>query len=433
MSKAIVWFRNDLRIKDNEALWKACQNGNEVYPVYVFDPRYFGTTTLGFERIGSFRAQFLLESLEGLKSNLQKIGGDLIIRHGKCEKVIAELVDTLKIDQVYCGKEVAHEEQQMADKLEEELIKKGISLIQCWQSAMYHEQDVPWPIKQVPDVFTSFRKESEKTVEVREEFKAPTAINYPGNVDPGVLPELCAFRLPNEKRHKNAVLDFKGGEKQAWKRLNDYFWKDDLLKTYKNTRNELIGKNYSSKFSPWLALGCISAKSVYHEIKRYEQERVKNSSTYWLFFELLWRDFFKFMTKKHGKSIFLLTGITGDAPHMEDNLESFERWRRGETGEYFVDANMTELNETGYMSNRGRQNVASYLVHDLKVNWTWGAMWYENRLVDYDPSSNWLNWAYIAGVGNDPQKGRKFILENQALKYDPQGEYAKLWLKTVHK
>ena len=91
-------------------------------------------------------------------------------------------------------------------------------------------------------------------------------------------------------------------------------------------------------------------------------------------------------------------------------------------------ANMKELLLTGYMSNRGRQNAASYLMYDLNVNWTWGAMWFESRLIDYDTCSNWLNWAYIAGVGNDPRQGRKFIIENQSLTYDPDGKYVDLWL-----
>jgi deoxyribodipyrimidine photo-lyase len=114
-------------------------------------------------------------------------------------------------------------------------------------------------------------------------------------------------------------------------------------------------------------------------------------------------------------------------------MQVFETWKNGETGEPFVDANMKELLLTGYMSNRGRQNTASYLMHDMGINWTWGASWFENRLVDYDPSSNWLNWAYIAGVGNDPKNGRKFNIESQAERYDPKGKYVSFWLEEVSK
>lgn len=424
-----MWFRNDLRVKDNKALSQACLNGNIVFPVYVLDRRLLETTALGFSRCGSFRIEFLLDSLAELRGNLKKLGADLILRVGNPEEVVPWLADELRVEAIHCSKEIAHEELQQVHSMEQKLQGKGIEVKDHWQSTLFHEDDVPWPVKQVPDVFTKFRKESEKTVEIQSEFQAPNKIHFQHEVEPGELPTLKDLGIEPEKRSKKAVLPFKGGESEAWKRLNEYFWKDDLLKRYKYTRNELIGKDYSSKFSPWLALGCISAKSIYFEIKKYEKERTKNSSTYWLFFELLWRDFFKFMTKKHGKSIFLKPGITGDALEMSDDCDAFNAWRLGKTGEPFIDANMVELNETGFMSNRGRQNVASYLIHDLSVNWTWGAMWFENRLIDYDPSSNWLNWAYIAGVGNDPQKGRKFSIENQSLKYDPKGEYVKMWLQ----
>ncbi|MEM9857651.1 MAG: DASH family cryptochrome [Bacteroidota bacterium] len=432
MKKVMVWFRNDLRIRDNETLFRACSDGNQVLPVYILDERLLTSTELDFQRAGSLRLQFLLESLADLKKSLQLLGADLIMRIGNPAEILSSLAEELKVDIIHYSKEVAHEELKDIQHLEQKVLGKGILLNGFWQSTLFHEDDVPWPVKQVPDVFTRFRKESEKTVQVHDEYPAPQQINYQEEIDPGKIPSLDDLRIETQARSKKSVLDFKGGESAAWERLHSYFWEDDLLKSYKYTRNELIGKNYSSKFSPWLALGCISPKCIYFEIKRYEKERIKNSSTYWLFFELLWRDFFKFMTKKHGKSIFFTTGITGESVHMKDDSQTFERWKRGSTGELFVDANMTELNETGFMSNRGRQNVASYLIHDLGVNWTWGAMWFENRLIDYDPSSNWLNWAYIAGVGNDPQKGRQFNIENQSQRYDPKGKYVQLWLPTVY-
>ncbi|MEM7110664.1 MAG: DASH family cryptochrome [Bacteroidota bacterium] len=432
MKKVMVWFRNDLRIRDNETLLKACINGNQVIPFYVLDERLFLTTKLGFPRAGGLRLRFLLESLSDLKTNLQAFGADLIIRKGSPANIIPALAKELNVDVIHYSKEVAYEERMDIEEVERRLLVQGVALNGFWQSTLFHEDDVPWPVKQVPDVFTRFRKESEKTVEVHPAYEVPQSINFNKEIDPGRIPSLDELAVAPEERSTKAVLDFKGGETPAWDRLNDYFWKDDLLKKYKYTRNELIGKDFSSKFSPWLALGCISARSIYFEIKRYEQERTKNSSTYWLFFELLWRDFFKFMTKKHGKSIFLKSGITVEEMEMKNDYEVFNSWRNGTAGEPFVDANMIELKETGYMSNRGRQNVASYLIHDLGVNWTWGAMWFENRLIDYDPSSNWLNWAYIAGVGNDPQKGRKFSIENQSMRYDPKGEYVQLWLKDIH-
>ena len=107
---------------------------------------------------------------------------------------------------------------------------------------------------------------------------------------------------------------------------------------------------------------------------------------------------------------------------------TFERWARGETGVPFVDANMREMNATGFMSNRGRQNVASFLVKDLKLNWQMGANYMESVLIDYDVASNWCNWNYVAGVGNDPREDRYFNILSQATRYDPSGDYIRHWL-----
>jgi deoxyribodipyrimidine photo-lyase len=228
---------------------------------------------------------------------------------------------------------------------------------------------------------------------------------------------------------KRAAFVFKGGEGAALHRLNYYLWETGLLSNYKNTRNGLLGADYSSKLSAWLSLGCISPRKVYAEVKRYEMAHGANESTYWLFFELLWRDFFYFMFKKYGNRFFKPQGLRGQAPPTAQNqAELFESWKKGQTGVPFVDANMRELNATGFMSNRGRQNAASFLVKDLKVNWTWGAAYFEEMLIDYCPASNWGNWAYVAGVANDPRENRYFNVIKQAGDYDPQGAYVRTWV-----
>ena len=190
----------------------------------------------------------------------------------------------------------------------------------------------------------------------------------------------------------------------------------------------LIGPNYSSKFSPFLALGCISPVSIFNQIVKFEQERVKNVSTYWLKFELLWREFFKLTSARYGKRIFLNDGITGRKVYYQNNRLNFKKWINGNTADDFVNANMIELKKTGFMSTRGRQNVASYLVHDLNVDWRWGARYFESQLIDYDCASNWCNWMYVAGVGNDP-RSRKFNTQLQAEKYDANRDYRKIWLE----
>ena len=192
----------------------------------------------------------------------------------------------------------------------------------------------------------------------------------------------------------------------------------------------MVGTEYSSKLSAYLALGCLSPVTIYHEIKKYEKEVVKNSSTYWLIFEILWREFFRFVYLKSKKNIFIRDGINGNIfnKKFKNDKDLFEKWADGKTGQKFIDANMIELKETGFMSNRGRQNVASFLVNNLDINWVWGASYFEKHLIDYDVTSNWCNWMYISGVGNNV-KNWVFNPERQADMYDKTGIYRDIWLK----
>lgn len=175
-------------------------------------------------------------------------------------------------------------------------------------------------------------------------------------------------------------------------------------------------------------IGCISPRLIYEEVKRYEKERKKNDSTYWLIFELIWRDYFRFIAKKHGDKIFNIRGIKNQEDSWSRDKSQFEAWTEGMTGVPFVDANMRELNATGFMSNRGRQIVASFLVNDLGIDWTWGASYFESQLIDYDVCSNWGNWMYVGGVGNDPRENRYFNVLRQAKNYDRNGDYIRLMI-----
>lgn len=192
----------------------------------------------------------------------------------------------------------------------------------------------------------------------------------------------------------------------------------------------MIGADYSSKFSAWLALGCISPRFIFRELQQYEKEFGANDSTYWLVFELLWRDYFRFMMKKHHAKLFKQDGFKSTKMKLfAEGIQKLQDWIDGNTGIDFVDANMIELKLTGFMSNRGRQNVASYLCNDLKLDWRLGAAYFEQQLIDYDVCSNWGNWAYLAGVGNDSRENRYFNIEKQASVYDKNREYRNLWLE----
>jgi deoxyribodipyrimidine photo-lyase len=429
--RIIYWFRNDLRLLDNEGFLKATQQADEVIPVYVFDPRQFALTALDFPKTGVLRTQFLFECVRNLRDNLKAKGGNLVIRLGKPEQIVSQMARELEVEAVYTSKEATQEETDVEMLLSKKLKIDNIEFKQYWMSTLYNPVDLPFWVSRLPDVFTEFRKAVEKQSAIRPAFAEPPVVSLPSGLEMGKIPEiyeLILFSQPVEI-DKKSVLQFRGGETEALKRLKHYFWDTDQLKVYKETRNGLLGADYSSKFSAWLAYGCISPRTIYEELRRYEAERGANDSTYWLIFELLWRDYFRFVALKFGTRLFKPSGIQLNLDHQwSQNGAVFDSWIQGKTGVPFVDANMIELKETGFMSNRGRQNVASFLAKDLKINWTWGAMYFESQLVDYDVCSNWGNWNYVAGVGNDPRENRYFNMYTQATRYDEKGEYVKHWL-----
>ena len=426
----LVWFRKDLRIHDNEILAEAVRKGEIVVPVYCFDPRQFETTSFQTRKTGVIRARFLIECVADLQRSLQKLGADLIIRIGKPEDILPELVSKYGVTEVYHHREVASEETRVSADVENALWRLKINLKHFIGHTLYHKEDLPFPINNIPDVFSLFRKKIERDSAVRKCTESPGPFAIPENMEAGELPTLSDLGLDDvDHPDQRSVMKFKGGETEALKRMHNYFWETDAVKSYKQTRNSLLGADYSSKFSAWIALGCLSPREIYWEIKNYEHERGSSDSTYSLFLQLLWRDYFRFMFKKYGNKFFQKIGFKGVAPEEAENQQDlFELWKEGRTGVPFIDANIRELNSTGFMSNRGRQNVASFLVRNLKVNWMWGASYFEEKLIDYCPANNWGNWAYIAGVGNDPKEYQHFNVLKQAKEFDPNGDYVRLWL-----
>jgi len=429
MRTSIVWFKTDLRLYDNETLHRAIEQNDSVIPIYCLDNAHYQDTAFGFQKTGNFRTKFLLESLADLDIELRALGSGLIVVKGKPEEEIPKLAVKYGAQRVYAKKEVAYEEKKTAEKVEKALWEIKCSLEIYSTSTLYHAQDLPFPINEIPDVFTNFRKHVEKESLVRPIFPSPSNINSPflPKLELPTLEDFGFEAVPNDKRQ---VLDFRGGETFGLQRVHYYLFESNAISTYKDTRNGMVGEIYSTKFSPWLSAGCLSPRGIYHEVKKYEDKHGANDSTYWLIFELMWRDYFRFMMKKYHNKFFRQNGIKEHDPNLPfHNQGILDKWINGKTGDEFVDANMLELKLTGYMSNRGRQNVASYLVNDLKLDWRYGAAYFEQQLIDYDVCSNWGNWAYQAGVGNDPRGKRKFNTEKQAEDYDPDRTYRKLWLK----
>ncbi len=426
-STGLVWFRNDLRVEDNYILNKASKNHKYIIAVYCFNPTQFTVGDFGFKKTDKFRAKFLIETIENLKINLAALNIELFVFKAAPESCIQELVTKHKVTHIYSQKEWTYEEEQVFYNVVKSL-PSNVVLNSDYDQFLFPPDAINMPINSIPKVFTNFRKHVEKQSSVKNLVTTQPLCPLENLKNETTIPRLKDLGFENFDVHPNSAFPFNGGEDAAINRLNNYFFETKKLGFYKKTRNGLIGTDFSSKFSPWLANGSISARTIYWKVKQFEKEHYKNQSTYWLIFELIWRDYFKYVALKHENNIFKIGGILNKNYDWSKNETEIQRWINGKTKSDFVNANMIELKKTGWMSNRGRQNVASFFAKDLKLDWRIGAAYFESLLVDYDVHSNYGNWMYVAGVGNDP-RDRTFNVALQAERYDSNGKFQAIWLQ----
>ena len=295
----LVWFGNNLRVDDNVSLKKACDSLGKTIGVYCVDPKQFAVTKYGFRRTEKFRAKFLLETLAELKRNLAAKNISLLVFYDEPENVIPKLVDDFQIDKIFIQKEFTVDELKIIDAIKQAI--PAVKWTETYDQFLFHPDDIPYKdFKSIPKVFTEFRKQCEKSARIRtcvstnEQSKDNLVENST------VIPTLEDLGFADFVVDSRTAFPFAGGENQALKRVENYFFETENIASYKQTRNGLVGDAYSSKFSPWLANGSISARTIYWQLQDFENEITKNEDTYWLVFELIWRDFFKYVALKHG-------------------------------------------------------------------------------------------------------------------------------------
>jgi deoxyribodipyrimidine photo-lyase len=436
VNTALYWFRSDLRLEDNPNFLLACKAADRLLPIYTHAPQE--SLIWGFDRIGQHRQQFLRDALSDLRQKLAQLGSDLLelpAPSGDSIPAIDRVIEAAQrygITTIYC--EVIHAPEEIQALA---LLKQvGLTVHAELESTMIAVRDLPFEPHAMPDQFTQFRISIEKAKHL---FTDP--VSAPSHIPP--LPadfkrsEVADAQSPVKTEparhydHSHSSFPYyseacRGGTRAAEAHLRQYLERA-LPHSYKATRNQLHGLDYSSKLSPWLALGSISARSVMKQLKQFESEQGANEGSYWLWFELLWRDYFRVLHLKYGKQLYCASGLNQSEKPIH-NARGFGHWCSGTTGESIVDAGMRELSATGYLSNRLRQVVASYLIYDLHSDWRAGAAWFEAQLLDYDVYSNQGNWLYIAGRGTDPRGGRRFNPQKQAQDHDANGSYRALWL-----
>ncbi|PHH66391.1 hypothetical protein CDD81_7446 [Ophiocordyceps australis] len=512
--KVLVYLlRRDLRVSDNPILHflstSADHGFTHLLPVYVFPAHQMELSGLikpGLKspypparssvahhwRCGPHRARFVAQSVWDLRTSLQHLGSGLVIRAGDAATVVAGLSKSLESSDAFRLGAVWMTEELSAEEVDEQRAIAAVCSLhsidfKLWQDEKYLIDDRDTGLsdpKQLPDVFTTYRKSQEPLRQrPRSVLPAPVKSSLPPMPQESIVapPHDDPFEEATSLDHLEACLvqpldkilrnppDFpqgaesghplRGGESHAAERLQ-HLVSSGVVSSYKETRNGLLGVEYSTKLSAYLAQGCITARQVHEKLMKFEDgtddslEHVEgfgkgeSDGTSGVRFELLWRDYMRLCTAKFQHNLFRLAGFKQDQgyekkwktadrqaarhdqhPPPKEVARILERFYEGTTGMGLIDASQRELFLTGYTSNRARQNAASFLTKHLGIDWRYGAEWYEMMLTDYDVSSNWANWQYMAGVGNDPRgESRIFNPVKQGFDYDKQGAYVRAWI-----
>jgi deoxyribodipyrimidine photo-lyase len=405
-------FRTDLRLEDNPGLL-AHARAKSLLCVYCWPtaPPWCNLTGLGRQR-----ERFLLESLQSLHNELQALGQGLLVLRADPRVAILQLVKQCSITRVGTSATPGHyEEQQLSTILEKLQVPVDVHS----GNTLFEQRQLPGKLSSLPRQFTPFRKQLE-TLVVAAPLLAPRQLPPP--------PQGISFREKlSSKTLPHPTFPVRGGTDEGRRRVRHWMFERRLVADYKQTRDYLDGLEGSSVLSPWLATGALSVRRVAQQLFAFEETDVRNESTRWLYQELLWREFFYWRAMADGSRLFSADGILGKKHLRTFEARDFARWCQGDTDCPLVNALMHQLVASGWMSNRGRQIAASYLINELNHDWRYGAAFFEKHLVDYDVGSNYGNWQYIAGVGTDPRGGRHFNPQKQAQRYDPDGLFTAKW------
>ena len=423
--RGLFWFREDLRLHDNPALARMAEHCDELILLYCFDDRQLRPGRFHSKGIAAPRMGFLTESLADLSNSIAQRNQRLIIRRGDPAEVVTQLIRRYSVDCLGTTVLPAPQERRALKTIQARF--PHLQVVQGWAHTLFTPQQLPFPRAEFPEHFVQFRTlmqpvQPDPPESSPEILPSPPMIVRTEECDP--LPV-----MPSPYRHDWVPpqwIGFSGGEQAALRQLSYYLWERHLVRRYDDTRNGLMGWDFSSKLGPWLAMGCLSVRQVWQALTSYENYLGACDSTRRLRRELLWREYLQWLLFKHGERAFEPSGVKGESRLLGFYPEAFSAWTRGTTGIPIVDACMRELKNTGWLSRRGRQIAACFLVNELGMDWRFGAAWFEQQLIDFDAAINWGNWSYFARPETQHQPLDNVL--KQAYQYDPEAEYVSLWL-----
>ena len=409
---SLFLFTRDLRLSDNRGLIQACKESEKVFPCFIFDPKLISEKNSTYSE---FRIQFLIESIGDLIEQFKKKKAILHLFHDSQKKIIPKIIETNKIDAVFTNFDYspfARKKQQMLEK-----IVPDIPLILC-HDLLLHEVELIKTDKDKPYVIYSQFFKKAKTHHV----SMPQKNNFLNFLTKPDQREINLTEVTEKKSFdfKNKI---KGGRTEAMKILKNLF----NLRDYKIKRN-FPSQDYTTRLSAHNKFGTCSIREEYHEIAN------QLGPDHELIGEIFWRDFFTYIMYHFPYSFAKPFRKKYSKIPWSKNNKFFERWCKGTTGFPIVDAGMRELNSTGYMHNRVRMIVASFLTKDLHIDWKQGERYFAKKLIDYDPCVNVGNWQWAASTGCDSQPWfRIFNPWLQQERYDSECKYIKKWIPELEK
>jgi len=408
---AIVWFRRDLRVHDHPALTAAARSADRVVPVFVLDEKLLH---------GRFpsgpRAHFLLGCLTELRAALRERGADLVVRRGPAERELAALAAETGAAQLHFASDVSPFATARDRRVVAAMDEAGVEVVRH-PGLFVADVNAPRTKDGRPfTVFSPFWRAWER-LERREVHGAPRKLSLPGGVRVGEIPSLAQLDLEDDLHDP-----FPPGEKAARERM--HVWIGGGLARYADRHDLLEGG--TSELSPYLHFGCISPREL--EQRALDAGSGKGPAAFVR--QLCWRDFYAHVLLNHPRNALHAHQGGMDALEWEDDDDAFAAWCEGRTGYPVVDAGMRQLRTRGWMHNRARLIVASFLTKDLHIDWRRGEAHFMRYLLCGDEAQNNGNWQWISSVGVDPAPyfRRMYNPIIQQQRHDPDGAYVRRWV-----
>lgn len=412
-------FRRDLRLDDNTALLKALQDSEVVIPCFIFDPRQIG-------KENNYRSdncvQFMIESLQEVDKYLAKHKGNLYTFYGQAENLVEELLQKLPINAVYFNKDYTPFSIERDTTIAKLCKRQDVDCVMCDDLTLVPPENFLNKQKKPYQVFTPFFKTATKAL-----VQQPQKMGKPGFYTQPI--KLPSIDLNNELTSKAKILNKKnkhilvhGGHLEGRAILKNI----GSFKNYKETHD--VPSMPTTHLSAHLKFGTVSVREAFHCIKK------ELGAHHPLIRQLYWRDFFSYVAYHFPHVFGHAFRKKYDKLSWKSNNDFFKQWCNGTTGFPIIDAGMRQLNTTGFMHNRVRMVVASFLVKDLHIDWQKGERYFAQKLVDYDPAVNNGNWQWCASTGADAQPYfRIFNPWLQQKKFDPDCTYIKTWVPELQK